>query len=141
MNRASLRLILITVAVIGSVAYLILSGVKQTGLQYMSVTELSRLSQPPKAGGFRLDGTVAAGSVVYDQKAPRLEFRMTDGGEAGGEAIGVVYDGLMPDAFAAGREVVVEGTYRHAEKTLHASKLVTKCPSKYEAEGLGKDRS
>jgi cytochrome c-type biogenesis protein CcmE len=142
MNRASFRLILITFAVIGSVAYLILSGVKQTGLQYMSVTELAQLSQPPKAGGFRLDGKVAAGSVVYDQKAPRLQFQMTDGGEANrGEAIGVVYDGLMPDAFAAGREVVVEGTYRHTEKTLHASKLVTKCPSKYEAEGLGKDRS
>ena len=137
MNRASLRLILITVAVIGSVAYLILSGVKQTGLQYMSVTELARLSQAPKADGFRLDGKVAAGSVVYDQKAPRLSFQMTDGGEA----IGVVYEGLMPDAFAAGREVVVEGTYRQDEKTLHASKLVTKCPSKYEAEGLGKDRS
>jgi len=104
----------------------------------MTVTELSRLSQAPKAGGFRLDGKVASGSVVYDQKEPRLAFRMTDGGD---EAIAVVYEGLMPDAFAAGREVVVEGTYRHDEKPLHASKLVTKCPSKYEAEGLGKDRS
>jgi len=138
MNKASFRLILVTFAVIGSVAYLILSGVKQTGLQYMSVTELSQLAQAPKAGGFRLDGKVAAGSVVYDQKLPRLAFRITDGGD---EAIAVVYEGLMPDAFAAGREVVVEGTYRHDEKTLHASKLVTKCPSKYEAEGLGKDRS
>jgi len=137
MNRASLRLLLVTVAVIGSVAYLILSGVKQTGLHYMSVTELAQLTEAPKAGGFRLDGKVATGSVVYDQREPRLEFKVTDGKEA----IGVVYEGLMPDAFAAGREVVVEGTYRHAERTLHASKLVTKCPSKYEAEGLGKDRS
>jgi cytochrome c-type biogenesis protein CcmE len=109
MNKASLRLILITFAVIGSVAYLILSGVKQTGLQYMTVTELAQLSHAPKPGGFRLDGKVAAGSVVYDQKAPRLAFRMTDDGD---QAIGVVYEGLMPDAFAAGREVVVEGTRR-----------------------------
>ncbi len=137
MNRTSLRLILVTLAVVGSVTYLILSGVKQTGLQYMSVTELATLSQAPKSGGFRLDGKVAPGSVVYDQREPRLSFKMTDGKEA----IGVVYEGLMPDAFAAGREVVVEGTYRHADRTLVASKLVTKCPSKYEAEGLGKDRS
>ena len=137
MNKASLRLVLITIAVIGSVAYLILSGVKQTGLHYMTVTELARLSEAPQPGGFRLDGKVAAGSVVYDQRAPRLKFRMTDGDEA----IGVVYEGLMPDAFAAGREVVVEGVYKHDDKTLHASKLVTKCPSKYEAEELGKDRS
>ncbi len=137
MNKTSVRLLLVSVLVIGSVAYLILSGVKQTGLHYLSVTELAQLTEPPKAGGFRLDGKVEAGSVVYDQREPRLAFKMTDGKEA----IGIVYEGLMPDAFAAGREVVVEGTYRHAERTLHASKLVTKCPSKYEAEGLGKDRS
>ena len=137
MNRTSLRLILVALAVLGSVGYLILSGVKQTGLQYMSVTELAQLNHEPKAGGFRLDGKVAAGSVDYDQKMPRLRFRMTDGKQS----IGVVYDGLMPDAFADGRDVVVEGTYQNADKTLHASKLVTKCPSKYEAKGLGKDRS
>jgi cytochrome c-type biogenesis protein CcmE len=137
MNRTSVRLILITVVVIGSVAWLVLSGVKQTGLHYLSVTELAQLTAPPKAGGFRLDGKVAAGTVEYDQKAPRLRFAMTDGTES----IGVVYEGLMPDAFGDGREVVVEGTYHHADKTLHASKLVTKCPSKYEAEGLGEDRT
>ena len=137
MNKTSLRLVLVALLVIGSVGYLILSGVKTTGLQYMSVTELAGLTQQPKAGGFRLDGKVAAGSVVYDQRAPRLRFRMTDGKQS----IGVVYDGLMPDAFADGRDVVVEGTYQNADKTLHASKLVTKCPSKYEAKGLGKDRS
>lgn len=59
----------------------------------------------------------------------------------GSERVSVVYEGLMPDAFAAGREVVVEGDYRHADRALYASKLVTKCPSKYEAKGLGKDKS
>ena len=137
MNRTSLRLILVTLAVLASVAWLISSGVKQTGMQYMTVTELAQLTAPPHQGGFRLDGKVQAGTVNYDQRAPRLNFRMTDGKES----IGVVYDGLMPDAFADGREVVVEGVYRHTDRTLHASKLVTKCPSKYEAEGLGKDRS
>ena len=137
MNRTSLRLILITFVVIGSVAWLILSGVKQTGLQYLSVTELAQLQAPPKSGGFRLDGKVAAGTVQYDQKAPRLTFAMTDGTES----IGVVYDGLMPDAVGDGGGGGVGGVDRHSDKTLHASKLVTKCPSKYEAEGLGKDKT
>lgn len=131
------RLILMSVVVIAAVGYLALTGVKQTGMQYMSVTELARLDRAPQSEGFRLDGKVAVGSVVYDQRAPRLQFQMTDGKEN----IAVIYDGFMPDAFADGREVVVEGTYRHAERALHASKLVTKCPSKYEAKGLGKDKS
>ena len=132
-----LRLILVSLAVIGSVGYLILSGVKQTGLHYMTVTELARAVRPPEEGGFRLDGKVATGTVQYDQKVPHLMFQMTDGKEM----IGVVYQGLMPDAFGEGREVVVEGTFDHKARTLNASKLVTKCPSKYEAEGLGKDKT
>ena len=133
----STRLIVMLLVVIAAVGYLILTGVKQTGMQYMTVTELAGLDRAPKAEGFRLDGKVAPGSVVYDQREPRLQFQMTDGKEN----ISVVYEGLMPDAFADGREVVVEGSYRHAERALYASKLVTKCPSKYEAKGLGKDKS
>jgi len=132
-----LRIILLSLVIVGAIAYLILTGVKQTGLNYMTVTELAQLERPPAQGGFRLDGQVVVGSIVYKQKVPSLAFQMTDGKER----IGVVYDGLMPDAFGEGREVVVEGVYDPAGRQLHASKLVTKCPSKYEAEGLGKDKT
>jgi len=133
----SLRLTLVSLLVVASVGWLIVTEVKHTGMQYMTVTELARLDRAPKSEGFRLDGTVAPGSVVYDQRIPKLEFKMTDGKEK----IAIVYDGLMPDAFADGREVVVEGAYRHEDRALHATKLVTKCPSKYEAQGLGKDKT
>lgn len=135
--NTTVKIILVSLVVMGSVAYLILSGVKQTGMQYMTVTELAQMERAPKAGGFRLDGIVAAGTIQYDQKTPRLRFRMTDGKEA----VNIVYEGLMPDAFADGRDVVVEGTFEHADRTLHATKLVTKCPSKYESEALGEDKS
>lgn len=135
--NTTVKIILVSLVVMGSVGYLILSGVKQTGMQYMTVTELAQMEKPPKAGGFRLDGIVAAGSVQYDQKTPRLRFRMTDGKEA----VNIVYEGLMPDAFADGRDVVVEGTFEHADRTIHATKLVTKCPSKYESDALGEDKS
>jgi cytochrome c-type biogenesis protein CcmE len=133
----SLRLTFLSLLVVAAVGWLIVTEAKHTGMQYMTVTELAQLDRAPKSEGFRLDGTVAPGSVVYDQKTPRLEFKMTDGKEK----IAVVYQGLKPDAFMDGREVVVEGAYHHEDRALHASKLVTKCPSKYEAKGLGKDRT
>ena len=131
------RILLVSLVIVGSIAYLILSGVRQTGLHYMTVTELAQMDRAPEQGGFRLDGRVALGTIRYDQKTPQLLFQMTDGKET----VGVLYPGLMPDAFGEGREVVVEGSYDHKARTLHASKLVTKCPSKYEAEGLGKDKT
>jgi cytochrome c-type biogenesis protein CcmE len=136
MNR-SFRIALLTLAVIASVTYLVLTGVKQTGIRYLTVTELAQLARAPKAEGFRLDGKVVPGSIQYDQREQRLAFHMTDGKEE----VSVLYLGLMPDAFADGREVVVEGRYRQDSRVLEASKLVTKCPSKYEAQSLGKDRS
>jgi len=132
-----MRILLVSLVIVGAIAYLVLSGVKATGLQYMTVAELAQLQKPPADGGFRLDGKVVKGSILYNQKAPQLSFQVTDGKDV----IGIVYDGLMPDAFGEGREVVVEGSYDHYRRTLHASKLVTKCPSKYEAEGLGKDKT
>jgi cytochrome c-type biogenesis protein CcmE len=136
MNR-SYRFVLLLFVVVASVAYLVLTSVKNTGMRYLTVTELAQMGRSPSAEGFRLDGTVVPGSVQYDQREQRLNFHMTDGKEQ----VAVEYLGLKPDAFADGREVVVEGTYQTTSHVLEASKLVTKCPSKYEAKGLGKDRS
>lgn len=136
MNR-SYRFVLLLFVVVASVAYLVLTSVKNTGMRYLTVTELAQIGRPPGGEGFRLDGTVVPGSIQYDQREQRLNFQMTDGKEQ----VAVQYLGLKPDAFADGREVVVEGTYQASSHVLEASKLVTKCPSKYEAKGLGKDRS
>ncbi len=45
----------------------------------------------------------------------------------------VSYQGVTPDMFADGREVVVEGTLGE-DGVFHANTLLTSCPSKYEAE-------
>ena len=42
------------------------------------------------------------------------------------------YTGILPDMFAEGREVVVEGRYE--SPGLKAKQIMTSCPSKYEAE-------
>jgi cytochrome c-type biogenesis protein CcmE len=137
MNRTTVRLLIVSLVVVGAVGYLILTGVKATGMRYLTVTELAQMPRAPKSEGFRLDGKVVPGSIQYDQKEPNLAFHMTDGKAQ----VAVQYQGLMPDAFADGREVVVEGTYHQDRRVLEASKLVTKCPSKYEPQGLGRDKS
>ena len=47
----------------------------------------------------------------------------------------VAYDGILPDMFAEGREVVVEGRFQ--EDGLAARQIMTSCPSKYEPETPG----
>jgi cytochrome c-type biogenesis protein CcmE len=47
----------------------------------------------------------------------------------------VAYRGILPDMFAAGREVVVEG--RYGDGALAARQILTSCPSKYEPTAGG----
>ena len=46
------------------------------------------------------------------------------------KTVPVVYQGIKPDMFTAGRDVIIDGEFR--DGTLYASKLLTQCPSKYE---------
>lgn len=46
-------------------------------------------------------------------------------------SVPVVYQGLRPDMFAVGRDVIIDGEFK--DGVVFASSLLTQCPSKYEA--------
>jgi cytochrome c-type biogenesis protein CcmE len=50
---------------------------------------------------------------------------------ADGETIAAIYRGSVPDAFKAGREIVLDGRASGGVFQAKADSLVTKCPSKY----------
>lgn len=68
--------------------------------------------------------------IAY-QTEPRMVLSFGIKNPAGGEeVVPVVYNGLKPDMFAAGRDVLIDGDYIGG--TIQAAKLQTQCPSKYE---------
>lgn len=77
----------------------------------------------------RIGGRVA--DPISYQTEPKivLIFNITD--PKGGDAtVPVVYEGLKPDMFAAGRDVLIDGDF--VGGSVLAAKLQTQCPSKYE---------
>lgn len=86
----------------------------------------------------RVHGFVAAGSIERDVAAKRVTFAVQElaphaGGSAEG-ALPVAYASLeTPDLFKDGAEVVVEGRLE-AGGTFHATNLLAKCPSKFQAK-------
>jgi cytochrome c-type biogenesis protein CcmE len=90
-------------------------------------SQLATGAQPGKS--YQLTGKVVAG---YDRKGTVTNFRVRD--RAGNASVPVRYEGVLPDPFRAGREVIVdvrkEGNVFVGEK----DSLVTKCPSKFTAE-------
>jgi cytochrome c-type biogenesis protein CcmE len=77
----------------------------------------------------RVGGRVVDQITYQTEPAMVLSFSVKN--PAGGEGVvPVVYRGLKPDMFAAGRDVLIDGDYIGG--SIQAAKLQTQCPSKYE---------
>lgn len=113
-----LTLIAVAVAVI---AY---NGVRQAAVYYLTPTEFSGRSDLRQAQ-VRLAGTVLPGSLVTSA-GHVVGFRIGDGTTA----IDVRYDGPLPDLFAEGRDVLVEGRLA-GDDTFRATQVITTHPTEY----------
>ena len=95
---------------------------------YTSVSEYVGSGDPARAS--RVHGFVLEGSIAKDLPAGHVDFVIRD--ESGGR-LPVRLAGIeLPDLFADGAEVVVEGQ-QNGERFV-ATQVLAKCPSKYEAE-------
>ncbi len=128
MTHARIKILIAAIALIGSVTYLSVAGVKKGWVYYLKVDQF--LEQDTYQGQrVRLHGKVGAESLIID----RVNF-LTDFQLVGIEGqVHVIYEGSIPDMFEAGREVVVEGKLDEAG-IFRADQLMTKCASKYKAE-------
>lgn len=114
-----------TVLIVLSLAYLVYGGIQQGATYWVTVGEL-RQRGPVLPSRVRLGGTVAAGTVRWDTAHRHLSFVITDGANT----MPVRYSGVVPDIFAEGRQVVVEGGVAR-DGAFDATMLLAKCPTKY----------
>jgi len=125
--------------IVGAVGYLMYTGIRETSTYYFTIEEFLPKREALANEGVRVAGRVQAGSVRWDPKDLRLSFVLGPFQEGtGSQVVGVPvhYQGILPDMFAEGRDVIVEGRY-DAGSALSAKTIMTSCPSKYEPEKLG----
>ena len=90
----------------------------------------SQLAHGAAAGRtYQLTGKVVPG---YTRDGTVTHFRVRD--RSGNVSVPVRYDGVLPDPFRAGREVIVDVRKEGAVFVGEKDSLVTKCPSKFSAE-------
>ena len=114
-----------------AVSYLVYAGIRTTSMYYFEIDEFIAARATHSGEDLRVKGWVRAGSMDWDPRTNDLRFDLAR--QDGSGAIAVSYSGILPDMFADGREVVVEGYY--GGESLEARQIMTSCPSKYEAEG------
>ena len=114
-------------------AALILAG----ALVYTSFSASTEASTPSQVvasaepgRSYELTGKVASDSVA--RQDDRLLFVIRD--RDGKGKVPVAYEGVVPDPFREGREVIVSGEMKNGTFLAERDSLVTKCPSKFTKE-------
>jgi cytochrome c-type biogenesis protein CcmE len=92
-----------------------------------SPSQLLTSAEPGKV--YQLTGKVVAG---YERDGTVTHFRVRD--RAGNVSVPVRYEGVLPDPFRAGREVIIDVRKQGDVFVGEKDSLVTKCPSKFTAE-------
>jgi cytochrome c-type biogenesis protein CcmE len=117
----------------GAIGYLIYTAASSTSVYYMTIAEFVPQRAALAHEGVRVAGRVRDGTVQWDARTLDLAFVLGDFEAASELSVPVKYRGLLPDMFAEGRDVIVEGKYG-GDGVFHAHTVLTSCPSKYEAE-------
>ena len=89
-------------------AYASYSLFVHTEAEYLTVRELKSQAESVYGRQTRVEGKVAPGTVDWDSGSQTLRFVLADDGES----LAVVFQGLAPDEFRPGAELIVEGKYR-----------------------------
>jgi len=122
--------------VVAAIGYLMYAGLQQSSTYYFTIEEFLPRKAELSGQGIRVAGRVAEGSLWKQTSAKGTEMKFAIGDFKGpgqmGEMVPVAYTGIVPDMFAEGRDVIIEG--RYVDGTLRAQQIMTSCPSKYEAE-------
>jgi cytochrome c-type biogenesis protein CcmE len=118
------------IVVFGALAFLGYNAFKASSMYYLSVGELLARGEAAYGEELRVSGKVMENTTQRGPEANTIRFTMID---EGGPSVPVVYQGVVPDTFQDGGEVVVEGGLG-PDGVFQATTLLAKCPSKYEAE-------
>ncbi len=118
----------------GIIIFLALGYLGYTGFvggtsYYYTVSELLEQGSSVYGENLRVNGQVAPGSLEQGSGALVLRFTVSDGEES----LPVVYEGVVPDTFRVGNDIVLEG-YLSSDGIFEAHTMISKCPSRYVPE-------
>lgn len=133
----NLRFFSIIAVVVAILAFMVLQATTESRATVLIPSEIARgETRGANLSRIRVGGRVSAEPIQYEV-SPNflLKFSINDPGKVEGagtsaKPIPVVYQGIKPDMFTEGRDVIIDGEFK--DGVLQANKLLTQCPSKYE---------
>ncbi len=125
-QKSPLKIIVATVIILATVAYLAITGVRDNKSYYVTIGELQGMGNKAYVRHLRVAGNVAPGSI--HRVGTNATFQLLEQGRT----LQVNYQGTEPppDTFKDSAQALAVGTYGH-DGVFHATQLQAKCASKY----------
>ena len=136
MKRKKLQFVVGGVVIFGAIFYLSITGMSRGMSYFHEVNEIEARAEELYGKGLRVSGKVQPGTIRTSADHRVYDFKVTDGKAA----LPVHFQGIVPDLFRDGADVIIEGKFRR-DGVLVASNVMTACPSKSEAEAKVKSGS
>ncbi len=124
-KRPLLPLVLLGVVAVAGVALLAFRAFSRSVVYYLTPTEV--LASPGRQ--VRVSGKVVPGSISFFPAEGKVSFAVSDGTTS----LKVEFAGTAPDTLKDDAEAVAEGSLGD-DGIFHATKLLAKCPSKFEGK-------
>jgi cytochrome c-type biogenesis protein CcmE len=139
-RATAIKIVVSVVAVAGAVAALLTVSMKQGAEYYKHVDEVTSNLDHLRGMRLQVHGNVVDGSIEQAKGTLLYRFKIESRAPRAPAVITATYDGLVPDTFKGGAEVVAKGTLT-ADNQLAVvpDGIMAKCPSKYDADKADKD--
>jgi len=126
-KKKKIKPLIVSCVIFLVIGYLIYAGLRDTMTYYLTVSEVLAGTTEIGNKSIRVGGIVSPSSVQWDPKDLKLSFTL----EEKESSLRVDYQGVVPDSFKPGIEVVLEGIYS-GNGQFKATTIMPKCASKYE---------
>src|SRR5258708_170232 len=125
-RKSPIKFIVATVIILGTIAYLAFTGVRDNKSYYVTIGELQGMGNKAYVRHLRVAGNVAPGSIHRVGTNATIQLLEQ------GRTLQVAYQGSEPppDTFKDDAQALAVGTYGH-DGVFHATQLQAKCASKY----------
>ncbi|MDR1242908.1 MAG: cytochrome c maturation protein CcmE [Deltaproteobacteria bacterium] len=124
---------------LGGLGHLAATGITAGTVLHVQVSEALRIDRG-NARAVSVTGSVSLDGISALRETEGIRFQIQDH-KFPDKRLWAVYYGDIPDLFAPGAPVILEGAFQNPGQDFKVSRLITLCPAKYEEKAAAASQS
>jgi len=134
-RKAAVKIVATVLGIGGAVALMLTASISSGSQYYKFVDEVTANADGFRGKKLKVHGVVADGSIEQVKGTLQYRFKIQSKPDRPPASIMATYEGLVPDTFKSGAEVIVQGSLTADNQVaVIPDGIMAKCPSKYNAD-------